>query len=167
MTTLQNRLLRRVQHAFHLCWTTTAADESGPVGKVQMVPDDVRTFEDVPLVQHFGFASSLPIGSQVVRMSALGDTSKGWGVASVHGTSRPTGLTSGQTVVYDLAGSRVFLPNDGTIRLSAPDETLHQLVTDVFVQLFNTHTHNHGPVPDQKMSATHLTGATRAGGPAS
>jgi phage gp45-like len=118
MTGLPERLQRRVQNGSHLCATTTAPDDSGATMTVQMAPDDVRTFEQVPIVHHFGFSSSPPVGSLAMRVNLNGDSSSGVAVGTVHQKSRQTGLTPGQTIVYDQFGTTILLSNDGKITIT-------------------------------------------------
>lgn len=111
------RAWRAVQQLLGLGTTSTPGDDSGAVQTVQVRLDSLRTFDATPVVQQFGFGSCLPIGSQVVRLTGMGDSTKGIAVATVHGPSRVRGLSPGQTVLYDLIGSRLMFPNDGTILL--------------------------------------------------
>lgn len=110
-------IMRRVQQFVQFCFTSAASDESGPVGRVQMRPDDLRTFDNVPIYQHFGFFSCPPVGTQVVRLCALGDSTTGVGVASLHAPSRPANGQPGQSGLHDQAGSRVLLDNQGNVHI--------------------------------------------------
>lgn len=63
-----------------------------------------------------------------------------------------------------LNGTGIFALVAATIQLGATGETLHKLMNDVAMALFNTHTHGGGPAPDQQMTAgTHTTSALSAG----
>ncbi|WP_424140250.1 phage baseplate assembly protein domain-containing protein [Roseomonas chloroacetimidivorans] len=163
---MSEHLRRRVQHTAGSGWLSTAPDDGGKVQQAQVKINDLQTIDRVPVVHHFGFSSAAPINSMVVRLSMAGDTSNGVIVGTLHQSSRPTGLSPGQSLQYDLFGSRVFCANDGTIHISAPGEALRKLVTEVFMELFNQHTHPaNGSPPTQKMTTAHLTGGLRAGGP--
>jgi len=166
MPRMAERIMRRVQHAFGFGRSSTAPDDSGPVQVVQVKINDLQTVDGLPVVHSFGFSSSAPEGSSVVRVSVAGDGSGGVIIAMVNQDARPRGLMVGQSVQYDASGSQVLCANDGTILAFAPGETLRKLVTDVFVELFNAHTHpGNGQPPTQKMTPVHLTGGLRGGGP--
>lgn len=166
MASIPERLMRRVQHALGLGWISTTPDDSGPVQTAQIQVNDLQTIDAVPVVYPFGFSAVPPIGSVTVRLSFAGDTSAPVVVAALHQDSRPRDLLPGQSVLYDQHGSRFLLGNDGTLQAFAPGETLRKLVTEVFVELFNAHTHpGNGQPPTQKMTAAHITGGLRGGGP--
>lgn len=166
MPSMPERIMRRVQQVLGLGRSSTDPDDSGPVQIVQVQINDLQTIDGMPVVHSFGFSSSAPRGSSIVRLSVAGDGSGGLIIAMLDQDSRPRGLTPGQSQQYDAHGSKVLLPNDGTIRISAPGEALRRLVTDVFQDLFNNHTHpGNGQPPTQKITAAHLTGGLRGGGP--
>ncbi|MFC0407911.1 phage baseplate assembly protein domain-containing protein [Roseomonas elaeocarpi] len=159
-------VMTRLRQALGLGWLSTPPDDSDVVQTAQVKINDLQTVDRVPVVHHFGFSSCAPVNSVTVRLSMGGDTSTSVVLAAVHQASRPRGLKPGQSLLYDIVGSRVFLPGDGTIQVSASGETLRKLVTEVFLELFNSHTHpGNGSPPAQKMTAAHLTGALRGGGP--
>ena len=116
MTDLGRRTMRRVLHAMGFGVTTMPSDESGMLPTVQLRLDSIRTMDAVPIVQHFGFASCLPVGTQTVRIAPKGDTSGSVIVASLH-PSRPTGATPGQVTVYDAVGSKIVLTCDNDIHV--------------------------------------------------
>ena len=165
-----DRLWNRMKHVVGFARTTTAADESGNTSKVQIRVNDLQVIDGYQVVGQFGFQSSIPVGTDVVRMSVSGDLTNGVIVGTSHIESRMKGLPSGGSRHYDLGGRQVLLANDGLIQLFAPGEVLHKLVTEVFMQLFNSHTHGgvlpggaQTAKPTQQMTAAHLTSATRAG----
>lgn len=106
--------------AAEFCLTSASPDESGVSGKVQArTPDGLRTYDDTPVMQQYGFASALPVGSVVFRFCVGGDTGKGVCVASAHKESRPRGLKPGQSMQYDQAGNGVLAGNDGVVTATA------------------------------------------------
>lgn len=163
-------------------WPTQPWQMTFGVGKVQMVDDTgsaqvaqlqltaSETRDATPMLKHFGFDSSPPPGSDVIFGALGGQRTKVFGLGSNHQPSRLRNLPSGGSRQYDQGGRQVLLDNSGLIKLMAPGEVLHRLVTDVFQQLFNTHTHGgivpgggHTAPPDQQVTSAHLTTATRAG----
>lgn len=119
MASFGERVMRRVQHALGFGETSTRPDDTGPVQTVQVRLDSLRTIDAVPIVQQFGFSSCLPIASQVVRLTAQGDSTQGVVVGSVHQASRPRGLTPGQAILHDQIGSNILLTNGNTIVATA------------------------------------------------
>ena len=83
---------------------------------------------------------------------------------------RPLNVPSGEFWLVHKNGASLKFTNDGKVLLNAGTEidvgnlgaTLHTLVTDAFVSLFNSHTHAAGAPPDQTMGATHLTAVLKA-----
>jgi phage gp45-like len=104
---------RRLQNIYHLCYTSTPPNDTGATMTVQMSPDNVRVFDDVPLIQTFGFSSAPPVGALCARFNLAGDCTGGVAIGSVHQASRPTGLTPGQSVMYDQIGSTFLFDNAG------------------------------------------------------
>lgn len=90
-------------------------------------------------------------------------------------SERPLNVPSGEFWLVHQSGQFVKLTNDGKLLLNATAEidvgnlgnTLHTLVTDVFMALFNGHTHNDAQggvtgVPNQAMNASHMTAVLKA-----
>lgn len=141
-------------------------DDGGAVQVMQLQMSAVEARDGTPMVQHFGLASTPPAGSDAMFAAIGGERGKPFGIGSNHPASRPRGTPAGGVKLYDQGGRFVGLLNDGNIVLTAPGETLEQLINARFVALFNTHTHpRNGAPPAQQATATHLTGATKAGCP--
>jgi phage gp45-like len=144
-------------------------DDSGvvQVGQVRLSASEVR--DGMPIPKQFGFESSPPFGSDAVYISAAGQRSKSVVISTNHQPSRMTGLPSGGSRHYDQGGRQVLIDMSGLIKAFAPGEALHQVVTDLFMMLFNEHTHtSEGPgtatsAPLQQMTAAYLTTAFHAG----
>jgi phage gp45-like len=139
-------------------------DDSGPVqlGQVRLSASEVR--DGMPIPNQFGFQSSAPTGSDVVHVSMDAQRSKSVVVGTNHQASRLKNLAPGGTRMHDQGGVEILIGNDGSIKISAPGEALHPLLTQLAAMLFNTHTHpGNGQPPTQQMTAAHWTTATRAG----
>ncbi|HAX5205298.1 TPA: phage baseplate assembly protein [Escherichia coli] len=92
----------------------TAGDDSGVVQTVQVQsPHEIRS--DTPVLQQFGFSSSLPVGTDVVVLSQGGNRSSAVVVASGHQSYRINGLSSGEVVVYNQWGQYVRLTEKGIV----------------------------------------------------
>ncbi|MBE2895450.1 phage baseplate assembly protein V [Pasteurellaceae bacterium HPA106] len=68
-----------------------------------------ETLQDVEFMQHFGFTSRPPAGSQAVIIPIGGKTSHSVVVASENGTYRIKTLASGEVAIYDESGSYIML----------------------------------------------------------
>lgn len=92
----------------------TTGDDSGVIQTVQVQsPHEVRS--DTPVLQHFGFSSSLPVGTDVVILSQGGNRSSAVVVASGHQTYRIKGLNQGEVAVYNQWGQCVRLTENGIV----------------------------------------------------
>jgi hypothetical protein len=59
-------------------------------------------------------------------------------------------------------GGKVLLGSTAEVDVGNLGATLHQLITDTFVALFNGHTHAGSAVPDQQMGSAQLTTVLKA-----
>lgn len=84
--------------------------------------------------------------------------------------ARPLPVPSGELWLVHGTGAFIKLLNSGKVSINCTSEidlgnvggTLHALVTDALVSLFNGHTHAGGATPDQHMGSSHLTSILRA-----
>lgn len=74
-----------------------------------------ETIQDLELIQHFGFTSAPPAGTQVVVIPLGGKTTHGVIVATENGAFRVKNLKSGETAIYDASGSTIILKNGRVI----------------------------------------------------
>lgn len=90
----------------------TAMSDSGVIQTLQYKTQlDVRS--DTPRMAEFGFSSAPPVGSDVVVLSLGGDRSSQVIIATNHKSYRHTGLSAGETVIYNQTGMYVKLTADG------------------------------------------------------
>lgn len=68
-----------------------------------------ETLQDVELMQHFGFTSVPPAGTQVVVIPLGGKTTHGIIVATENGSFRVKNLKDGEVAIYDSSGSTIIL----------------------------------------------------------
>lgn len=68
-----------------------------------------ETLSDVELMQHFGFTSVPPAGTQAVIIPIGGATSHGIVIATENGQYRILNLQDGEAAVYDKSGSSIIL----------------------------------------------------------
>ncbi len=153
---VMSRLWRRIQLVTG--WARiTFSDDSKTCQTLQVKLNDSETRDNTPRVAEFGLASRPPVGSDVVVVFLGGDRSKGVVVATGHQSSRPTGLSEGETQVYDLWGKSVYLTaNDGIV--------VEAQGTPVTVNNATTVTINAAVKVLMKTPLLEVTGDIRAGG---
>lgn len=118
ITGVMERLWRRVQ--LMSSWgRVTFSDDSRSVQLLQVKLNDSETRDDTPRIADFGLTSRPPDGSDVLVVFLGGDRSKGVVVATAHQGSRPKGLLTGETMLYDLWGKSVYLTKAGGIVVEA------------------------------------------------
>lgn len=108
-------LFRRAQQMLGIGRSTTAPNEAGTIATLQLKLNDLVTKDGVPVAQLFGFASSLPVGTDVVLTCVAGDPSNAVIVASNHQSFRPKGMKSGEAMVYDNRGQSIYLSQAGIV----------------------------------------------------
>lgn len=99
--------------------TTAAANESAGTQTLQVqimgIGSPVELRDPIPSVQLFGFASSpVPGASHVVGFLG-GDRTKGVAIGSNDPRYRPTGMKSGEAMVYDNQGRQIYLSAAGIV----------------------------------------------------
>ena len=118
ITGVMERLWRRVQ--LMSSWgRVTFSDDSRSAQLLQVKLNDSETRDDTPRIAEFGLTSRPPDGSDVLVVFLGGDRSKGVVVATAHQASRPKGLLTGETMLYDLWGKSVHLTKAGGIVVEA------------------------------------------------
>jgi phage gp45-like len=102
------RLFKTLQHVIRPARATTNAVESGVIQRLQ-VKFNTHETRDLNSMQHYGFASSLKAGCDVMIINVAGDNSNGDVIASNDQRHRPKGLSAGAVRVYNDAGSYVHI----------------------------------------------------------
>jgi phage gp45-like len=99
----------------------------GPDGPMQ-VADPVR------YVQHFGFASLPPVGSDVAVVHLKGDRSNAVALGSNHQQHRPPpGMAAGDSAQYDVRGAYVWMTATGIVVDAAGNDVTIQNASGVFI----------------------------------
>lgn len=95
----------------------------GGVQKIQVEGLDGETVQDLEHAENFGFTSNPPAGSDCVVVPLGGKTSHGIIVTTTNGAYRITGLSDGETAVYNAAGAKMVLKKGRVIEIDC--ETLN------------------------------------------
>ncbi|HHK5606396.1 TPA: phage baseplate assembly protein V [Neisseria cinerea] len=95
----------------------------GGVQKIQVEGLDGETVQDLEHAENFGFTSNPPAGSDCVVVPLGGKTSHGIIVTTTNGAYRITGLSDGETAVYNADGAKMVLKKGRVIEIDC--ETLN------------------------------------------
>jgi phage gp45-like len=92
-------------------------------------------------MQQVGVASALPLNTDVMAIHVNGDNSNGCIVASNHQKFRPTGLKTGETVIYDCGSTQqsILLKADGSIVITGAHQVLISCDTEVIITAPKVH----------------------------
>ena len=111
-------LLNRIVHLLRPARTTTLPVETGNIAMVQVNhnPFETRTLQ---VLQHVGFASSLPLNTDVMTGQVGGDNSNGVVLGTNNQQFRPKNMVAGEAMMYDCGTTQqsVYLKSDGSIVL--------------------------------------------------
>lgn len=89
----------------------------GGVQKIQVEGLDGETVQDLEHAENFGFTSNPPAGSDCVVVPLGGKTSHGIIVTTTNGAYRITGLSDGETAVYNSDGAKMVLKKGRVIEI--------------------------------------------------
>lgn len=89
----------------------------GGVQKIQVEGLDGETVQDLEHAENFGFTSNPPAGSDCVVVPLGGKTSHGIIVTTTNGAYRITGLSDGETAVYNADGAKMMLKKGCVIEI--------------------------------------------------
>ena len=87
------------------------------VQKIQVEGLDGETVQDLEHAENFGFTSNPPAGSDCVVVPLGGKTSHGIIVTTTNGAYRITGLSDGETAVYNADGAKIVLKKGRVIEI--------------------------------------------------
>lgn len=117
------RLFRRVQMLFGR-GRVTGVNDSGTIQVMQVKMNARETGDNRYRVAEFGFTSVPPDGSDALVMSVAGDRGVGAVVGTNHQASRPTGLQSGESMLYSEDGKQIYMTADGGIVVNAKGQNV-------------------------------------------
>lgn len=127
--TYPERAWTRFLHLVGFGKTTAVTNEGGAVSTVQLRMSALQLRDNTTHLQHFGFASSPPIGSDTVHLNLGGDPGQTVIIATGHQTYRLKNLGQGQAALYDQFGHTVILSSTGIAILGDVAVTGNMTVT--------------------------------------
>lgn len=118
-------LWRFVSHLIRPGRTTNSPDETGKIGRLQVTHN---SFENRTLnhMQMVGFASAIPVGTDVMCINVGADNSNGVIIASNNQKFRPQNLKAGEVLMYSCTNPQqsIYLKADGTIVVTSTNEVV-------------------------------------------
>jgi phage baseplate assembly protein V len=93
--------------------SVTGVNDSGGVQTHQLRLGYMETRDNTPVIQHFGLASTPPIGSDAVLVFFGGDRSQGLVVGTNNQGVRPVNQGAGETTVYNAHGMTIAIAATG------------------------------------------------------
>lgn len=111
--------------------TLAALSDSTEVQLIKVQSLDKEVIDEVERIQEFGLSSSPPVGESEVFIAAIGGNRDHVVAVKVDSAKyRPKDLKSGETVLYDKTGSKVYLKEDGSIELE-PSNGIFKILGDI------------------------------------
>ncbi len=108
-------LSRRLGSTVGFARSTAAPIDTGAIQTVQGRMDALSVRDNMPVLFHYGFSSSMPVGGDKVVNYLNGDRSTGVVVATGHQSYRIKGLVTGEVAVYDMWGRSIKLGASGPV----------------------------------------------------
>ena len=117
-----NTIDKRIKQAFNTVrqafrGKVARVQAGGGVQKIQVEGLDGETVQDLEHAENFGFTSNPPAGSDCVVVPLGGKTSHGIIVTTTNGAYRITGLSDGETAVYNADGAKIVLKKGRVIEI--------------------------------------------------
>lgn len=114
---LLRKEVSRISHALLVLFaygrTTTAVNDSGLIRTVQGQFGPGQVKDNIPMVQHYGFASNPPVGADFAYGCVNGNRSVAAIIASNHQNYIIKNLGNGSVALYDMFGNEVILSSTG------------------------------------------------------
>ncbi|MDE3022881.1 MAG: hypothetical protein KGI54_13665 [Pseudomonadota bacterium] len=155
--------------------TISSYDPGSYCAKVLLQPSGTETgwlpVSSAIIGNGWGLFCPPTIGDMVKVHFQEGDINAGViGSRLFNDSDRPLPCPVGEMWLVHQSGAYIKLLNTGHISLHSTAEidagnlgnTLHTLVHDAFMSLFNNHTHGGGAIPTQQMTTAHLTTVLKA-----
>ncbi|KPD17310.1 baseplate assembly protein [Burkholderia sp. ST111] len=117
-----DRLARRVLLLVGRGRVSAPVNDAGPVQVLQAQINELETIDNLKRIAEFGFTSVPPQGSDVAIVFVGGDRGGGLVIGTNHQASRPTGLKSGETMIFTQDGKQIYLTASGGIFIKANNQ---------------------------------------------
>lgn len=108
-----NRAMTHERPAFRA--VLTGINTSAPTALIQADGLAGEQLQDNELMQHYGYTSAPPSGTQAVVIPLGGKTAHGIVIATEHASYRLKALKNGEVAIYDDQGQSVYLTRAGIV----------------------------------------------------
>jgi phage baseplate assembly protein V len=108
-----DRSMARERPAFRA--VLTAINTKPPIALIQADGVAGEQLQDNELMQHYGYTSAPPAGTQAVVIPLGGKTAHGIIIATEHTSYRMKALKTGEVAIYDNLGQSVYLTRTGIV----------------------------------------------------
>ncbi|MDR5815785.1 phage baseplate assembly protein V [Caballeronia sp. LZ033] len=109
-----NALSRRIR-LFVSRAVISFVDDTRTVQYLQAKINALETVGDIPRYVEYGLSSNPPLGSEALIVFGNGERTNGIVIATSNAKFRVTALKSGEVVVHDNTGQKVYLSQDGMV----------------------------------------------------
>lgn len=106
-------VMRRQGASIEFSRSTAPPIDTGAVQTIQGQMDALSNRDAMPVLFHYGFSSTMPVGGDKVVAYLNGTRSSPVVVATGHQTYRLTGLATGEVVIYDMWGRSIKMGTAG------------------------------------------------------
>lgn len=118
------RIRHRLQCVIGIGRTSTSSNDSGVIRTLQALLGYNQTKDNLQLVQHYGFASNPPPGTDIIMSFIGGDRANGVSVAENNQTYAIKNLGNGSVALYDMFGNTIVMSSTGIAINSATNLSL-------------------------------------------
>ncbi|TCK43978.1 phage baseplate assembly protein V [Paraburkholderia sp. BL8N3] len=109
-----NSLARRIR-LFVSRTVLSFVDDTRAIQYVQVRINALETAGDIPRYVEYGLSSNPPLGSEALVIFGNGERTNGIVIATSNGAFRVTSLKSGEVVLHDNSGQKVYLSQEGMV----------------------------------------------------
>jgi phage baseplate assembly protein V len=102
----------------------TGVDDTGKIQKLQIAGLTDEAHDGVERMQQFGFTGVPPVGSECIPVFIGGSREHGVVVACDDRGSRPTGMESGESKMYNSQGDYIYIDKSGRIFIKSSNKVI-------------------------------------------
>jgi phage baseplate assembly protein V len=139
---------------------------NGKTAKAKISILDSETYDGIEMPHQFGRQSNPPVGSEVLVFFYGGNRDHGSIIATFNKEHSVTDLAEGESVQFDMSGTKILCKADGSVHISPSGGTVYVNghlvasgnVSDLNGSMqemrddYNPHTHGGGPAPTPQMT---------------
>jgi len=117
-------VFKSLQQAFRIGKITGNPNTMGNATTLQVALSDLERYNNMQLIQHYGFAS-VPTQGCNLGLTQRGGAINQATITSTHDARHyPSGMAAGETQIHDNAGQKVYLQGGVTITITANNQVV-------------------------------------------